>query len=432
MKQNRLSLNDVEWGEFFIGGDNGIFDISSTKSGIDKNKLNTDLGNIPYITRSDLQNGINLFVTENQSSIYNKNQGNVITIGLDTQTVFYQKNSFFTGQNIQVLEKEKLNKDIAMFIIPLLKIQMKKFNWGGNGATLTRLKRTKILLPIDALGNPNWQFMEGYIKQEQREIAQKVVSYYEKKMLETGFDLVGLEDVEWGNFKIGELFDFARKPSKGLNNIKINKEDGVSYLGATNRNNGVLEFVEQDEKLIYDGNCIAFIRNGEGSMGYSIYKKEKFIATQDISVGYNANLDQFNGMFITTIADRVRGKYNFGYKRNQNRLENESLALPSDKNGNPHWEYMSKFMQKLEAENLGKVLEYIYIYRLAISNESKLTTLCEKEWKEFWLENIVDIYSGVDIYERERIDGNTPYVTSTSTNNGVGYFINNTNRTLEN
>lgn len=362
MKQNRLSLNDVEWGEFFIGGDNGIFDISSTKSGIDKNKLNTDLGNIPYITRSDLQNGINLFVTENQSSIYNKNQGNVITIGLDTQTVFYQKNSFFTGQNIQVLEKEKLNKDIAMFIIPLLKIQMKKFNWGGNGATLTRLKRTKILLPIDALGNPNWQFMEGYIKQEQREIAQKVVSYYEKKMLETGFDLVGLEDVEWGNFKIGELFDFARKPSKGLNNIKINKEDGVSYLGATNRNNGVLEFVEQDEKLIYDGNCIAFIRNGEGSMGYSIYKKEKFIATQDISVGYNANLDQFNGMFITTIADRVRGKYNFGYKRNQNRLENESLALPSDKNGNPHWEYMSKFMQKLEAENLGKVLEYIYIY----------------------------------------------------------------------
>lgn len=66
MKQNRLSLNDVEWGEFFIGGDNGIFDISSTKSGIDKNKLNTDLGNIPYITRSDLQNGINLFITDNQ------------------------------------------------------------------------------------------------------------------------------------------------------------------------------------------------------------------------------------------------------------------------------------------------------------------------------------------------------------------------------
>lgn len=360
MKQSRLSLSDVEWGEFFIGGDNGIFKITATKSGIDKNKLNIEGGSIPYITRSDLQNGINLFITDNQMTSYSKNKGNVITIGLDTQTVFYQNNDFFTGQNIQILENSNINKSIAMFIIPLLKIQMRKFNWGGNGATLSRLKRTKILLPLDSSGNPNWQFMEDYIKQEQKEIAQKVISYYEQKMLETAFDLVELEEVEWKNFKIGELFSFKRKPSKGLNNLEIEK-DGISYLGATNRNNGVLEFVEHDQKLIYEGNCIAFIRNGEGSMGYSIYKKEDFIATQDISVGYNVNLDQYNGMFITTIADRVRGKYNFGYKRNQNRLENEILTLPIDENGNPHWEYMSKFMQKLEAEKLEKVLEYIYI-----------------------------------------------------------------------
>lgn len=183
MKQNRLSLNDVEWGEFFIGGDDGIFKITATKSGIDKNKLNIEAGLIPYITRSDLQNGINLFVTDNQIASYSKNKGNVITIGLDTQTVFYQNNDFFTGQNIQILENSNINKPIAMFIIPLLKIQMRKFNWGGNGATLSRLKRTKILLPLDNLGNPNWQFMEDYIKQEQREIAQKVVSYYKQKYL---------------------------------------------------------------------------------------------------------------------------------------------------------------------------------------------------------------------------------------------------------
>lgn len=362
MKQNRLSLNDVKWGEFFIGGDDGVFRIYSTKSGIDKNKLNTEPGSVPYITRSDLQNGINLFVTENQSKTYLKNDGNVITIGLDTQTVFYQNNDFFTGQNIQVLESEKINKSVAMFIIPLLKIQMDKFNRGGNGATLSRLKRTKILLPLDKNKKPNWKFMENYIKQEQKDIAQKIISYYEQKMLETGFDLVGFQNVKWRNFKIGDLFDFKRKPSKGLNNIEINKKDGISYLGATNRNNGVLEFVEYDQKLIYDGNCIAFIRNGEGSMGYSIYKKENFIATQDISVGYNTNLNKYNGMFITTIADRVRGKYNFGYKRNQKRLENEILKLPIDENGNPHWDYMSEFMKKLEAENLEKVLEYIYIY----------------------------------------------------------------------
>ena len=37
----------------------------------------------------------------NQSERYCMDNGNVITIGLDTQTVFYQPTSFYTGQNIQ-------------------------------------------------------------------------------------------------------------------------------------------------------------------------------------------------------------------------------------------------------------------------------------------------------------------------------------------
>ena len=37
----------------------------------------------------------------------------------------------------------------ALFMIQALRNLMTKFNWGGNGATLTRLKRGKILLPID-------------------------------------------------------------------------------------------------------------------------------------------------------------------------------------------------------------------------------------------------------------------------------------------
>ena len=357
MKQNRLSLNDVEWGEFnFLEIFSEIYIAPSS----DSNKLKS--GNTPFIGRSSANNGYQGEYDVKENKII---KSNCITISMVGEPKsFYQEHDFTCSQNILILRNDKnLNKNISFFLCAIINNYLIKKGYGyGYPVGLKRVKRNLILVPKDKFGNPNWQFMEDYIKQEQREIAQKVVSYYEQKVLEIGFDLVGLEDVEWGNFKIGELFDFARKPSKGLNNIKINKEDGVSYLGATNRNNGVLEFVEQDEKLIYDGNCIAFIRNGEGSMGYSIYKKEKFIATQDISVGYNANLDKFNGMFITTIADRVRGKYNFGYKRNQNRLENESLALPSDKNGNPHWEYMSKFMQKLEAENLEKVLEYIYIY----------------------------------------------------------------------
>jgi len=90
-----LKLTDREWKGFFIGGKEGIFQIKATKSGIDKNKLKvSENGKTPYITRSDMDNGINLFVSDEQMPKYKKDDGNVITIGLDTQTVFYQKKQF--------------------------------------------------------------------------------------------------------------------------------------------------------------------------------------------------------------------------------------------------------------------------------------------------------------------------------------------------
>ena len=41
-------LKNERWKEFLIAGDEGVFNISSTNSGIDKNKLNNENGNIKY------------------------------------------------------------------------------------------------------------------------------------------------------------------------------------------------------------------------------------------------------------------------------------------------------------------------------------------------------------------------------------------------
>ena len=53
------------------------------------------------------------------------------------------------------------------------------------------------------------------------------------------------------------------------------------------------------------------------------------------------------------------------------------------------------------------------------------------KWQAFFLEEIAQISSGKDIYERERTNGQTPYVTATANNNGIGYFVGNQNETLE-
>ncbi|MCQ2104239.1 MAG: N-6 DNA methylase [Fibrobacter sp.] len=162
--KNTPKIKEKEWRDFWLSEKNDIFDLKATSSGIDGNKLIPGVGPIPYISRCDSNNGIKAFISPHQKEKYQMDLGNCISIGLDTQTVFYQPYNFFTGQNIQILRNNRLNKYNALFLIQAILYQMGKFNWGGNGATLGRLKRTKILLPIDSKGNPDYEYMEQYIK----------------------------------------------------------------------------------------------------------------------------------------------------------------------------------------------------------------------------------------------------------------------------
>lgn len=171
--QSNGTLEQQDWKEFAL---NDIFSIRATQSGIDRNKLVAGEGNTPYITRTDMNNGWDSFICEQPK--YRQDEGNVISVGLDTQTVFYQPCSFYTGQNIQVFNSPQLNRYVAAFIIPLLKIQMQKFNWGGNGATLGRLKRSKILLPVTPDGTPDYAFMENYMRAVE---AKQIRHYLDKK-----------------------------------------------------------------------------------------------------------------------------------------------------------------------------------------------------------------------------------------------------------
>jgi hypothetical protein len=137
-----------------------IFTIHSTSSSIDKIKLKDGVGNYPYITRTDTNNGINDWISSQTD--YSIDDGNCITVGLDTQTAFYQSAPFYTGQNIQIFRNENLNGDNAQFLIPLIRNAMSMFSWGGNGATLTRLRRSKIMLPATEENNPDWAYMTEY------------------------------------------------------------------------------------------------------------------------------------------------------------------------------------------------------------------------------------------------------------------------------
>ena len=351
-----LNLNDRKWKEFDIGGDNGIFKIKSSVSGIDGNKLLPGEGNIPYLTRTYDFNGIKSFITDKQNRKYSMDTNNVITIGLDTQTVFYQPHRFYTGQNMQVLKNTNLTKNIALFMIPLLKIQMQKFNWGGNGATLGRLSRTKIMLPINDKDEPDYEFMECYGVEQETFNKLKYVKYSKKELkeldcLSTDF----LNSKEWKEFRIGDIFNIS--PGKRL--TKKNMQVGnIPFIGATDSGNGITNYISNTSDSL-DKNVLGVNYNGNG-VAIGFYHQYECLFTDDVKRFHlkNHKDNKYVCLFLKTLILQQKPKYNYGYKFNEQRMLRQYIMLPVDDNGEPDYYYMENYIKEIMKKKYKEYLKY--------------------------------------------------------------------------
>lgn len=420
---SKLTLDSVEWQEFFIGGINGIFDVSGTKT-THPNDLKKG-GIIPRVTCAATNNAIDDFYQNEPTEI-----GGVLTIDSATDGyVSYQLNDFIATDHVEKImgKTGKINKYIGLFLKTAIdKSKLDKYSYGYKFSQ-KRIIRQKIKLPIDNNGNPNWQFMEDYIRQEMKEQSQKIVDYYENKLLKLGFNLLDLE-VQWKEFFFTDIF---KEVKRGKRLTKANQKEGdIPYVSSTALNNGIDNFISNNKGVRKYKNNLSIANSG--SVGSCFYHKYEYIASDHITTLTCKNADENIYKFMSTIVKRLESKYSFNREINDTRISREKLILPIDKDGNPHWEYMSKFIQNLEVKSIKNIVQYIYIY-IYIQTKEKLkkNNLKNINWKEYFIEEICNIYSGKDIYERERIEGKTPYVTSTANNNGIGYFVSNTNETLD-
>lgn len=177
-----------------------------------------------------------------------------------------------------------------------------------------------------------------------------------KKQLEPKNKTPDLNTNKWRIFKISDIFG---KPVKCKCNVANDLIDGndIWYIGASSQNNGAIKKVSYNKGLVTKGNCIVFIGDGQGSVGFANYAEDDFIGSATLSVGYNKNLNKYNAMFLVSIFKIERYRYSFGRKWNGKRLEESTFKLPSidtqgtDKNGNiiyePDWQFMEKYIKTL-------------------------------------------------------------------------------------
>ncbi|MDU3680983.1 MAG: restriction endonuclease subunit S [Flavonifractor plautii] len=184
---------------------------------------------------------------------------------------------------------------------------------------------------------------------------------------------------EWGDFRIDELFPVLEngKANQGM----LEDGDDCFYIGAKKDNNGVMIHCAYDESLMQKGNCIIFICNGQGSVGFANYMDVDFIGTTDIVAGYNENLNQYNGLFIATILCQERPKYSFGRKW-KTHLRDTLIKLPKTDTGKPDWVYMEEYVKSLRYKPL------------TTKQTSVIKPLDVQKWKFFYLKDLCQISMG--------------------------------------
>ncbi len=77
---------------------------------------------------------------------------------------FYQEKPFKVTNMITILKpKFNINTYIGLFLVTLIRKEKYRYSYGRKSG-IERMKESKIKLPVDSKGNPDWKFMENYIK----------------------------------------------------------------------------------------------------------------------------------------------------------------------------------------------------------------------------------------------------------------------------
>lgn len=345
-----LNVKDRPWKVFKAFGEDGLFQIKATSSGVDAIKLKDGLDKtIPYISRSANNNGIVDFIDDSNREFGIDERGN-ITIGLDTQTAFYQPHEFVTGQNIHIVSGDKINRYTAQFLVVILRNQMNaKFNWGGNGATLGRLKRLKIMLPVNSSGQPDYEFMEQYVSErESTECWKSICGTYQSQ------DVPDLSEKEWGKYRFDEIFEI--RPGKRLENRNKILGD-IPFVGASDSNNGITGFVGNVNESL-DSNTLGVSYNGAPCIAF--HHPYECIFTDDVKHLHLKDHDdnEYVHLFLATVVGMQRVKYSYGYKFNEQRMKKQIIMLPMTDDGGPDYEYMENFVRSKESILLRRYCDY--------------------------------------------------------------------------
>ena len=236
-----------------------------------------------------------------------------------------------------------------------------------------------------------------------------------------------LEKVEWGEFKIEELFESYN------GNFDIQKEHingkGEYVITAGLTNNGILGKTDVEAK-IFDDKTITI--DMFGAVFYRQFKYKMVTHARVFSLYPKFEITENQGLFLVNSFHFLNKKFGYENMCSWNKIKSDKIHLPTKK-GKIDFHFMENFIAELENERINKLANYLEItglkdYTLTAEEEKVLADFenCKVVWGEFSYKSVFNkIIQGRRLTKDDQISGSIPFVMAGTTNTGVVNYISN-------
>ena len=296
-----------------------IRSLFTVKRPVARSQSKYDDGDVPFVASGNYNNGVLKYLCPKTGEILDK--GNCITVSPIDGSAFYQKNDFLgrggAGSSIIVLYNDSINEYSGCFIATIIRTVCKKYYY-SDMANKDVIAEETILLPVDENHQPDFSYMESYMKNHEFE--------------------------SWKTYKIKDVFPNIVKPAVyHTREVKENPE-GIPYVVRSKFNNGVKYYVERPNSNVNPAKVISF--GAENATFF--YQKSEWISGRDMYYIDTRGIDEYACLFITSCLQPIAEKYSYNYGMFPDLLKEERIKLPANKNGDPDYAFMEKYMRIVE------------------------------------------------------------------------------------
>ena len=146
---------------------------------------------------------------------------------------------------------------------------------------------------------------------------------------------------DWKSFKLSYLFEITGSKTTPLLDLEEYGRGQHPYVTTQATNNGIKGFYDHYTER---GNVLTI---ESAVLGYCSYQGAKFSASDHVEKMIpRFTMNKYIAMFLVTILNLERYRYNYGRKCSQTRMEEMSIKLPF-KNEEPDFEFMESYIKSL-------------------------------------------------------------------------------------